>query len=243
MLCGEVNLGRTSWALLSLHKDFSCGVRKRTVPHKVLHVSRHSSGPPGGAIMEAPGPQDDAPHNTQTIPLIVAAVALAVAVVLAVAYWATLCSCFGSGDVSESGSEDNDYEEAPPPRAARSARRGDALLQAVEDDVYVQLPAVKPRGTPRGGSGQDRLAKLEVAAAAAAERASVARGPAYKAAQIHDAQGGGGGRLFCGCGGPGTIVQLLPCGCASLCLACAQEQPSCPACGCAIEDSVPSFRG
>ena len=48
--------------------------------------------------------------------------------------------------------------------------------------------------------------------------------------------------VFCPCGGPGARVKLLPCGHAALCLACAQMEPACPACGEAVRDSVPSFR-
>lgn len=48
--------------------------------------------------------------------------------------------------------------------------------------------------------------------------------------------------IFCKCGGGSPVIKLVPCGHNSLCLHCAQLEKSCPTCGTAITDSVPSFR-
>lgn len=53
---------------------------------------------------------------------------------------------------------------------------------------------------------------------------------------------GGVSAIFCGCGGPGSLVKLKPCGCRALCLSCAQIEKACPQCNAGITDSVPSFR-
>ncbi len=48
--------------------------------------------------------------------------------------------------------------------------------------------------------------------------------------------------IFCRCGGPGSLIQLVPCKCHSLCLICAQAESACPDCGVLIEDSIPSWK-
>jgi hypothetical protein len=48
--------------------------------------------------------------------------------------------------------------------------------------------------------------------------------------------------LFCSCGGPNSLVELLPCHHHALCLQCAQVKGVCPLCSAAVKDSVPSFR-
>ena len=48
--------------------------------------------------------------------------------------------------------------------------------------------------------------------------------------------------IFCACGGPGSLVQLLPCAHHALCMACAQKERACPVCGAAVSDSKPSFK-
>ena len=48
--------------------------------------------------------------------------------------------------------------------------------------------------------------------------------------------------IFCRCGGPGSLVQLLPCKCYALCLMCAQAEVACPDCGVSIVDSIPSWK-
>ena len=48
--------------------------------------------------------------------------------------------------------------------------------------------------------------------------------------------------IFCRCGGPGSLIQLLPCKCFSLCLVCAQSEDSCPDCGTQHTDSIPSWK-
>ncbi len=66
------------------------------------------------------------------------------------------------------------------------------------------------------------------------------RGASKRAAEAAASRTSSG--IFCRCGGPGSLVQLLPCKCFSLCLACAQMEAACPDCGAAVADSVPSWR-
>jgi hypothetical protein len=92
----------------------------------------------------------------------------------------------------------------------------------------------------------DRLQKLDTAATNAAAKVSGA-GPAYKSNRSHrgdeDPAPHVSMRMFCDCGGPGSVVRLEPCGHQALCLLCAQTAPSCPDCSTPIADSVPSFKG
>ncbi len=60
--------------------------------------------------------------------------------------------------------------------------------------------------------------------------------------QEHKQRVGGEVGIFCQCGGPGSLVKVLPCGCYSLCLNCCQQQKSCPKCGAKVTDSFPSFK-
>ena len=94
----------------------------------------------------------------------------------------------------------------------------------------------------------------EVSASASAAAAAAAAGPAKKVPSfVKRAQQGAaaaaaaparqtGVGLFCACGGPGSLVELLPCGHHALCLHCAQFKRACPVCAAAIADSKPSFR-
>ncbi len=82
-------------------------------------------------------------------------------------------------------------------------------------------------------------------AASEAKPAAAARLPTFKrpvptSGPARAAQQGVG--IFCACGGPGSLVELLPCSHHALCLSCAQVKPACPVCSAKIQDSVPSFR-
>jgi hypothetical protein len=81
-------------------------------------------------------------------------------------------------------------------------------------------------------------------AGAPARRAQKRAPPQFKtvssAAPTHDAPGAS--FIFCRCGGPGSLVALLPCNHASLCMSCAQKELTCPTCKNNFQDSRPSFR-
>jgi hypothetical protein len=82
-------------------------------------------------------------------------------------------------------------------------------------------------------------------AAHAPSAARPAKLPAFKrpvqaTAPAKAAQPGVG--LFCSCGGPGSLVELLPCRHYALCLSCAQQKTTCPVCAAAFTDSNPPFR-
>ena len=126
----------------------------------------------------------------------------------------------------------------------------------------VGASAAAPRAQQRGGgpvliADARRETALQGAAASAAARAQRAGAPAYKTRAAAGANVGVGGAaalpsgadgqqlvIFCRCGGPnsGNVLTLVPCGCRSLCMICAQAADACPTCGAAIEDSLPSFR-
>lgn len=88
----------------------------------------------------------------------------------------------------------------------------------------------------------------EVRRAAATSPPLEIRRPQFKVkkgvvAQVeHNQRSGGEVGIFCQCGGPGSLVKVLPCGCYSLCLNCCQQQKSCPKCGAKVTDSFPSFK-
>ncbi len=99
----------------------------------------------------------------------------------------------------------------------------------------------------------EKAASYHVPSASAPSRRPAARkAPAFKSLVGGDGSGGGGAAaaigadavsfIFCKCGGPGSLIQLLPCAHASLCMACAQKETQCPACGATFSDSRPSFR-
>ena len=48
--------------------------------------------------------------------------------------------------------------------------------------------------------------------------------------------------IFCRCGGAGSLVALLPCNHAALCMMCAQRERVCPGCAREFTDSRPSFK-
>jgi hypothetical protein len=73
------------------------------------------------------------------------------------------------------------------------------------------------------------------------------RGPSYKSPPVSMSKRSASGKqqtLFCACGAPSSanVVKLLPCGCRTLCMPCAQEAENCPLCGEHVEDSEPSFK-
>jgi hypothetical protein len=73
------------------------------------------------------------------------------------------------------------------------------------------------------------------------------RGPSYKSPPVSMSKRSASGKqqtLFCACGAPSSanVVKLLPCGCRTLCMPCAQEAENCPLCGENVEDSEPSFK-
>ena len=90
--------------------------------------------------------------------------------------------------------------------------------------------------------GTDRAPSYTLPAAPGSRRAP--KLPAFKL--VRDAQKPASDAapavIFCSCGGPGSLVQLLPCEHHCLCMACAQKERACPVCGSAISDSRPSFR-
>jgi hypothetical protein len=89
-------------------------------------------------------------------------------------------------------------------------------------------------------------AALSGAPASAAPSAAAKKLPTFKrpvqpsAAPARAAQPGVG--LFCSCGGPGSLVELLPCRHHALCLSCAQQRTACPVCAAPFTDSNPPFR-
>ena len=78
------------------------------------------------------------------------------------------------------------------------------------------------------------------AAPSAAKKLPTFKRPVAAAAPARAAQPGVG--LFCSCGGPGSLVELLPCHHHALCLSCAQAKTTCPVCAATFTDSVPPFR-
>ena len=73
------------------------------------------------------------------------------------------------------------------------------------------------------------------------------KAPAFKtlaaaAAPAAAPSSAGASFIFCRCGGAGSLVALLPCNHAALCMMCAQRERVCPECLVVFTDSRPSFK-
>ena len=108
----------------------------------------------------------------------------------------------------------------------------------VEKESYQSSPQVASTSERAGAPPPALVAskpppKFKISKRSASKRAS-------EASSSRTASG-----IFCRCGGPGSLVQLLPCKCHSLCLMCAQAGAGgdgCPDCGAKIDDSIPSWK-
>jgi hypothetical protein len=125
--------------------------------------------------------------------------------------------------------------------------------RGVVDESRASEPLIAKKGSQHGTAPGS--VRIDVPSAASGSSASMAPTPtprfinrtgAGEATPSSSSSGPAGAKgvsvLFCRCGGPNTLVKLLPCGHASLCLACAQLEATCPTCGAAIADSYPSFK-
>ncbi len=103
----------------------------------------------------------------------------------------------------------------------------------------------KPLLSPATPSSATPAALLRQGSAANPFTAAEIKKPSFKRPVTHTAKAAptAGVGIFCACGGPGSLVQLLPCNHHALCLSCAQSRADgCSVCGTAVTDSVPSFR-
>jgi len=192
-----------------------------------------------------------------TISATIASIAFAVS---SVAYLSSGCAClFGNEN------DDDDYNDVTTNnrKPLITNANNDSKSYQSQSDTTIRnqkgtIPEATQRSkqqtsrsapTTRSSTTTNRVNESSLLEKAVAQNAlqNQQRGPSYKSLPVSMSKRSASGKqqtLFCACGAPSSanVVKLLPCGCRTLCMPCAQEAENCPLCGEHVEDSEPSFK-
>jgi len=182
-----------------------------------------------------------------------AAIATATFAISSVAYLGSGCAClFGNENDDDDDDDVNTNNRKPLVKSEsyQSAKesslskppKGNASEATQRPKQTTSRSAPTTRSAPSTRSTESLLDR----AVAQNSQQNQQRGPTYKAPVSISKRSASGNQqtLFCACGAPSSanVVKLLPCGCRTLCMPCAQEAELCPNCGTVVEDSEPSFK-
>lgn len=164
-----------------------------------------------------------------------------------VAYLGSGCACLLGNDDEDDDDDVNTNNRQPLVKSEsyQSAKESAPPARVQKGNVPEATQRPKQQSTRSAPTTRSSESLLDRAVAQNAQQ-NQQRGPSYKAPVTNSKKSSSGMQqtLFCACGAPSSanVVKLLPCGCRTLCMPCAQEAELCPNCGTVVEDSEPSFK-
>ena len=185
---------------------------------------------------------------TLTISATIASIAFAVS---SVAYLSSGCACL-LGNEEEEEDDNNTNNRKPLVNKTNESESYQSQSNTTISEATQRSKQQTSRSAPTTRSTTstiNRVNETSLLEKAVAQNAlqNQQRGPSYKSPPVSMSKRSASGKqqtLFCACGAPSSanVVKLLPCGCRTLCMPCAQEAENCPLCGEHVEDSEPSFK-
>ena len=186
---------------------------------------------------------------TLTISATIASIAFAVS---SVAYLSSGCACL-LGNEEEEEDDNNTNNRKPLVNKTNESESYQSQSNTTISEAAQRSKQQTSRSAPTTRSTTsttiNRVNETSLLEKAVAQNAlqNQQRGPSYKSPPVSMSKRSASGKqqtLFCACGAPSSanVVKLLPCGCRTLCMPCAQEAENCPLCGEHVEDSEPSFK-